>query len=1050
MRRIAFAALGGLLVSLSPASPLRAQARGPGLHGSIPDQAVLSDLRLRAIGPAAMSGRISDIAVAAMPGERLGRVIYVASAAGGVWKSANGGKSWNAIFEDQPVASIGDVTVAPSNPAIVWVGSGESNNLRSSSWGNGIYKSTDGGETWTHVGLRTSQHVPRILVHPANPDIVYVAAMGPLWASGGERGLYKTTDAGRTWNRVLSINETTGITDAVFDPTNPDVIYAAAMQRERKAWSFVSGGPASGIYKTNDAGATWHKLERGLPAGDKGRIGLDVSLSQPRTVYAYVNAQEGGVFRSDDGGESWTRQSNISSLPWFTGQVRVDPRNPDRVYHIGQALSVSTDGGKNWSRIANQTHADHHAMWINPTDPNHMAIGNDGGFYISYDMGRSWEFAENLPVSTFYSIGVDMRDPYRVYGGLQDNGSWGVPSRTRERTGIANADWVNVGGGDGFYTVIDPSDPLTMYSESQNGALQRVDLPTDERKSIRPSGAPGEQLRWNWSSPLVISRYDNRKLYFGANYLFMSPDRGDGWTKLGGDLTRQLDRDTLPIMGLRAAGGFGRHDGTAPYGNITSISESPVTRGLLWVGTDDGLVQVTRDDGRTWTRIDRFPGVPDLTYVSHVEASAAAEGTVYATFDGHRTNDFRPYVLKSTDFGRTWASITSNLPEGSLQVVREHPRNPDLLFAGSEFGLFASTNGGASWTPMRNNFPTVAVHDIVIHPRDNDLVVGTHGRGLYILDDLTPLQRLAAQGSAAAAVFQPPAATVFNRSAGPSAPGDREFFGENPAAGASLTYVVNRSLGTGARATLALVDGSGEVVRELEADAAPGVHRLAWDLRFTPPAGEPERRRAPAGEEEEAPVFFGGGAQGPLAPAGTYRVQLRVTPAGGAASTVAESTLQVRRDPEVRLTEAEWADLYDWRLRAWRAQKDANALVRRLDEAKAQLAQARTRVDSSSAAAGQARQAGAAIDSVLLAVRGAQPAGGRGAGFGGGGGGGGGAQPLLTRLNGAATGIGGLHFAVTAAQKETISSAVQQLAARTAAANAAIERAQTARRALGG
>ena len=1034
-----------LALSIAPAGPAAAQGpQSATLVAGVPDAAVLGELRLRPIGPAAMSGRIADIAVAAFPGERLGRVQYLATAAGGVWKTTNGGKTWKPVFEKQAVASIGDVTVAPSNPDIVWVGSGESNNLRSSSWGDGVYKSTDAGTTWTHVGLRTSQHVPRILVHPSNPDIVYVAAMGPLWTSGGERGVYKTADGGRTWTRVLDINATTGITDLAFDPTNADVIYAAAMQRERKAWSFVAGGPASGIFKSTDAGATWRRLERGLPAGDKGRIGIDVSLSQPRTVYAYVHAQEGGVFRSDDGGENWTRQSGLSSLPWFTGQVRVDPKNPDRVYHIGQALSVSTDGAKQWRRIGGSTHADFHAMWIDPGDPNHLSVGNDGGYYVSYDAGESWDFAANLPVSTFYAIGVDLRDPYRVYGGLQDNGSWGAPVRSRRRSGIGNADWVNVGGGDGFFTVIDPSDPLTMYSESQNGALQRVDLPTDERKSIRPTVAAGEQLRFNWSSPLVISKFDNRTLYFGANYLFRSPDRGDTWVKLGGDLTRQLDRDTLPIMGFRAAGGFGRHDGTAAFGNIATIAESPRMRGVMWMGTDDGLVQVTRDDGRTWTRIESFPGVPDLTYVSHVEASAHADGTAYATFDGHRTNDFRPYVLKTMDFGRTWTSIASNLPQhGSLQVIREHPRNANLLFTGSEFGLFVSVNGGASWA-RHEDLPTVAVHDLVIHPRDNDLVVGTHGRGIWILDDITPLERLAMSAAPAATVFPARPATSYTMAGGPSSPGDREFFAPNPAFGAILTYLVRPGATTGTM-SLAIVDAEGNVVRELPARSEPGVHRTSWDLRWANPTGAPERPAPEGGDEFEGQAFSPGSA-GPFAAAGTYRVQLRTAAANAAPRVLSETTVSILRDPLVRLTAAQFAELESYRMRAYHVQRDANALVRELEDAKRALAEAGRGADSASATGQRVRTADAALDAVLEKIRGRAQAGGGRGGFGGGRGGAGGGPPnILGTVNGPANAIGSAHFAVTAAQKQAIDQARTDVDGQREPARAAIDAARALR-----
>jgi photosystem II stability/assembly factor-like uncharacterized protein len=775
----------------------------------VPDAAVLGDLRMRNIGPAVMSGRISDIDVAVPAGETAGRVIWTATAAGGVWLSTNGGITWESRFDDQPVASIGDVTVAPSNAEIIWVGSGESNNLRSSSWGNGVYKSIDGGESWTHMGLRTSQHVPRILIHPTDPDLVYVAAMGPLWTSGGERGVYRSRDGGVTWQRILETGSTTGATDLVFDPTNPAIIYAATMQRERKSYSFVAGGPESGIYKSTDGGDTWTRLSAGLPEGDRGRIGVDVSVSDPRIVYAFVDARDGGIFRSDDGGETWTRQSNLNTLPWFTGQVRVDPANPDRVYHLGQTLSVSDNGGRDWERIATTTHADLHAMWINPANPDHVIIGNDGGLYVSHDGAGTWDFALNLPVSTFYAIGLDMREPYyRVYGGLQDNGTWGAPVSSRNRTGITNDMWYRVGGGDGFHAAIDPDNPRIVYAESQNGALNRVDQETGESKSIRPS-PEGLELRWNWSAPLVISPHDPATLYFGANYLFRSTDRGDSWETTGGDLTRALDRDTLPIMDLNAAGGFRRHEGTAAFGNIATISESTVRAGVLWIGTDDGLIQLSRDGGATWRRFDSFPGVPRLTYVSRVEASHVAEGTVYATFDNHRDNDFRPYILKSTDFGETWTSIASNLPEdGSLQVVREHPRNPDLLFAGSEFGLFTSVNGGESWATLRYaGFPTVAVHDIAIHPRENDLVVGTHGRGIWVLDDITPLERLAAATATAPAhVFAVRPATAFNLEDGPGNFGDRDYGSPNGPHGAVISYAVTDSVGTDL--SLAMVDTS--------------------------------------------------------------------------------------------------------------------------------------------------------------------------------------------------------------------------------------------------
>jgi hypothetical protein len=589
--------------------------------------------------------------------------------------------------------------------------------------------------------------------------------------------------------------------------------------------------------------------------------------------------------------------------------------------------------------------------------------------------------------------------------------------------------------------MVDPTDPYTMYSESQGGALTRVDLLTDERKSIRPPAAPGEQLRFNWSAPLVISKYDNRTLYFGGNFLFKSTDRGDSWTRLGGDLTRRLDRDTLPIMGFRSSGGLGRHDGTQPFGNIATVAESPVRQGLLWVGTDDGLVHVTRDDGRSWTKFERFPGVPDLTYVSRVIASAHHEGTAYVTLDGHRSNDFTPYVLKTTDFGRTWSSIAANLPaEGSVQVIREHHRNPNLLFVGTEFGVFASVNGGGAWVPLQGGFPTVAVHDLVIHPRDNDLVVGTHGRGIYILDDITPLEKLAEAAASAnvATVFTARPATAYTQAGGPGSPGDREYFAANPLYGALISYFIGPAVASGSTARLAIVDGQGAVVRELAARADPGVHRVSWDLRWASPAPPPDR---PAAEGEQGGPPFGGAAAGPLVREGTYRAQLQIT-SGGQSRIVAEAPVNVRRDPLVRLADAEYAELNDWRMRAYTVQRDANTLVRELDQARRQLAEARQGADSASAASSRAREIDAQLDSALVRIRGraAGPGGPGGGGFGGGGGGGGaGTPPILNSVNGVANVIGTTHFPVTAEQKQTVEKARADLEAQRSAARQAIE-----------
>lgn len=1030
-----------LLVALTGdiAAQATRQAPSPGqaLFASLSDSSVLAQLRPRNLGPAVMSGRISDIAVpleaSAGSGVRLGRVVYVASAAGGVWKTTNGGKTWQPVFDTEGPGSIGAVAVAPGNPQTVWVGTGESNNLRSSSWGDGVYKSTDGGQTWTHMGLRESQHIARIVVHPTNPDIVYVAAMGPLWTSGAERGLFKTTDGGQTWTNVKPISPTTGFTDVVLDPSNPDVVYGAAYQRERKAYSFVAGGPESGIWKSTDAGATWRELTSGLPADDKGRIGLTISAQQPRTLYAVIHADSGGVFRTDDGGDTWRRTASISSIPWFFGQIRVDPRNVERVYFLGVTLQLSDDGGRNWRNIAGNTHADHHALWIDPYDSNHLLLGNDGGLYTSHDGGESWDFAVNLPVSTFYAIGVDMREPfYWVYGGLQDNGTWGAPVQTRTRSGITNSDWVRAGGGDGFYAAIDPTDPNVVYVESQNGNLRRVDRLTEESKPIRPQQEEGEPpYRFNWSAPVLISPHDHNTLYFAANYLFRSHDRGDRWERLGQDLTRALDRDTLPIMGFTTRGGLGRHDGTAPFGNIATIDESKVRQGLLWVGTDDGLVQLSRDGGVNWTRIDRFPGVPPLTYVSRVIASQHAEGTAYATFDGHRSNDFRPYVLKTMDFGRTWSSIAADLPAaGSVHVIREHHRNPNLLFVGTEFGTFITTNGGQSWAAV-SGLPVVAVHDLVIHPRENDLLIGTHGRGIWVVDDITPLERLADAAHARIAhVFTPRPTAIYNLGSGPRLPGSRDFNAPNPPRGVALSYMVKRGVAEAVRASIAILDASGEVVRELSAATRPGLHRVSWDLRYAPPVPATQTERTTGGgDEPDPPIPFGAGVNaGPYVLPGAYRVQYRV--AQDEEEVVAhEATGTVLRDPLVRLTDAQLTELHEWRMKAYRAAAEIGRAVRELEDARSRLERVLASADSAAAASTPVSALATELDEVLTLLRGARRTGAGGAPGGGGGQGGfGGATGLQGRAQSALNEIATLHFGVTETQKRVIDALATDLA----------------------
>jgi len=974
-----------LLVSLPALLPGQA---GPAAKTTPPvfdaDSARLAELPWRSIGPAVTSGRVVDFAVPEGPesqiGRRLGELFYVASASGGVWKTTNGGTTWESIFDHQASASIGDIAVAPSNPDIIWVGTGEANNQRSSSWGDGVYKSENGGKTWKNMGLKRSEHIGRVIVNPKNPEIVFVAAAGPLWGAGGDRGLFRTTDGGRTWKNVKKIDAHTGFTDVIFDPINADVIYAASFQRERRPYTYVGGGPGSGIWKSIDGGDTWTKLTEGLPKVEVGRIGLDVSRSNPNIVYATIETRvtgngasqgntEASIYRSDDRGGSWQKMGTGFSYPWYMGQIRVDPTNPDRIYFMGVSLQVSTDGGRTFHPTASAAHSDHHAMWIDPTDPDHLIIGCDGGVYISHDRGRTVDFVPNLPISQYYAIATDMRQPfYYVYGGLQDNSSWGGPSQTRNRQGITNADWIRTTGGDGFYAQIDPADPNTVYGESQGGDIVRYDVRTGEQKTIKPLPEFGAKpYRWNWSSPMLISPYDHNTLYFGANYLFKSTNRGDAWIRLGPDLTRQRNRDSLPVMGkLWPRDAIARHQGTADYGNISAIDESSLKRGLLYVGTDDGVISISRDGGATWSRITKFPGIPDETYVSRIIASRFNEATVYATLDNHRNDDFKPYVLRSTDYGARWTSIVGNLPaNGSVQVIREDLAEPNLLFVGTEFGVFFSTAQGNSWTQLKYNIPTVAVHDIVVHPREHDLVIGTHGRGIYIIDDITPLEKLGEANRVGTYLFPVKSATEYNPNSsipggirGAGALGDREYSAPNPSFGAIITYFLRDSLPKGGDATLGIYDATGKRVRELAASKKPGMHRVTWDLRNAPPY----TIRRVANQVAESP-FRQRDPSGPFVLPGRYNARLSVR-GGSGAPTVQEVPIDVRSDPLVQMSDADYRALYDMRVGTARLQGTVQAAVRTAEQLKEQITDVKTALKSNSAPDSVSKQADA-IDSEL-------------------------------------------------------------------------------------
>lgn len=998
-RRLTGAALALALVALV-AAPLSAQRRGgQQAPADLSDTALVNTLSVRSIGPAVMSGRLVDIAVAPSHGSgALGTVFYIAAAGGGVWKTTSGGVTWEPVFDDAGVGSIGAVTVDPSNADIVWVGTGESNNQRSSSYGDGIYKSMDGGATWENVGLPTSQHVGGILVHPRDSDIVYVAATGPMWAAGGERGIYKTTDGGGTWERVLHVDEYTGGIDIIMDPTDPDVLYAAMQQRERRAYGYISGGPGSGIWKSTDGGASWTHLTRGLPTSDMGRIGLDISLTHPSTIYAVIEGSEAGVYRSDNGGMSWRKMSDQASIPWYFGEIRVDPADPETVYHLGVSLTRSTDGGVTWERAARSVHADQHALWINPHNRNHLILGNDGGLYVSHDRGASWDFSPNLPISQFYAVGLDMAEPFfGIYGGLQDNSTWGGPSRTRASRGIFNADWYGMAGGDGFHAAVDPTDDNIAYVESQMGNLIRYDKRTGDRKGIRPAPAAGDPAyRFNWSAPIKISPWDHNTVYFAANYLFKSPDRGDSWEVLGEDLTQAIDRDSLQMMGaIPGSDAVSRHQGVAVFSNIASIDVSALQEGLLITGSDDGVISVSHDDGQTWDKQTDFPGVPDTAYVGKVRLSLHDASVMYATFDNHRSNDFHPYVLKSTDGGGSWRNITNNLPDfGGVRAFAEHHENPNLLFVGTEIAPYASLDGGDSWIRITNGMPPVRVDDIKIHPRDNALVIATHGRGFYIMDDLGPLQQLA-EAKAAGGPFlaRVKSELLFSPDASPHSGlnADRNYSVRNPPVGTTVSYYLPAAA---PGLTLEIAGPSGAVVRTLDAPSGAGFHHVRWDFRVDAPYSGPPQERQQNQRFGGFGGFGGGGSAGAPAVPGSYTARLTV---GG---DTMEEAFTVKKDANVLLTDAQLRELFDIRMEQMELNATLTMAIRQTDVTRQQITDAKAAMDEVDAAEALSDMA-KAIEDDLNDIRSELGAGGGGSGFGGGGSG----PPNLRRLLGTAAGV---------------------------------------------
>jgi len=891
------------------------------------DPSLLAGMKARAIGPATMSGRVTSIeGVESNPD-----LLYVGAANGGVWKSTNGGLTWDPVFDGQKVASVGAVAVFQANPDVVWVGTGEGNVRNSVSVGWGVYRSLDGGRTWKHLGLEKTEHVTRIVLHPTNPDIAWVAALGQLWGENAERGVFKTEDGGRTWKKVLYADERTGAADLVLDPANPNKLFAALWEHRRQPWFFRSGGPGSGLYGTMDGGASWKRFteDDGLPAGDLGRIGIAISRSNPEVVYALVEATKSALLRSDDGGRSWKTVNDdprTADRPFYYADVRVDPAWPNRVYNVATRLSVSNDGGKSFESINTRTHGDYHALWIDPGDPRFLVAGNDGGLAISRDRGRTWYFPPNLPLAQYYHVAVDGEIPYNVYGGLQDNGSWRGPSEVQDDNGIRNLHWTRVGGGDGFDTQPDPQDSQIGYSMAQGGELLRWNLRTGEMKEIQPPEPPPgdghEKLRFNWNAGLAVDPFTPGTIYYGSQYVHRSTDRGETWTIVSPDLTTDN-----PEWQKQAESGGLTPDVTAAenFTAILAIAPSPVRKGVLWVGTDDGRVHVTQDGGATWQSVEKnLPGVPANTWVPHIRPSRFDPASAFVVLDNHRRSDWTPYVYRTNDWGKSWASLATKDLDGWALAIEQDPVDKDLLFLGTEFGLYVSTDGGRRWLRWTHGLPTTAVTDLVIHPREQDLVIATHGRGLYVLDGVTPLRHLTPETLAEPLhLYSSTPGRQDHREIGNgnTRSGAGDFRGENPPYGTQLTYSLNlpglpladgeaerarkeaqRAAARTAtkpgegddeekepRVEIRIEDTSGHLIRKLDGPARLGINRATWDLGRTIFPQPPAEARGPREREDGPPV-----------PPGTYRVVLKYK------DHTAQGTAQVLPAPFTQNTAEDW------------------------------------------------------------------------------------------------------------------------------------------------
>ena len=946
------------------------------LHAQI-DPELLAGMKARSIGPASMSGRVAAIDVV----ESNPDIIYVGAATGGLWKSVDGGLAFTPIFDDQPVAAIGAVAVFQASPEIVWVGTGEGNPRNSMSVGNGIYKSVDGGTTWQHLGLEKTERIHRIVLHPRDPNIAWVAALGQAWGSNADRGVFKTVDGGKTWTKVLYVDERTGAADLLIDPSNPNKLFAAMWEYRRWPWFFNSGGPGSGLFVTYDGGATWKRFteEDGMPKGDLGRIGLAIAKSDPNIVYALVEAEKSALLRSDDGGHKWSSvnsESNVAPRPFYFADIHVDPTDPNRLYNIYTLVNLSTDGGKSFKTLVPfaKVHPDYHAMWIDPKDGTHLFVGNDGGVAESRDRGASWRFIATLPLGQYYHVTVDNETPYNIYGGMQDNGSWKGPNTTWETTGIRNWDWQEVGFGDGFGTAPIPTDPMTGYAMSQEGFIVRWNLRTGERKDIRPAPRENDgELRFNWNAAIAVDPFDPNGVYFGSQFVHKSTDRGETWTTISPDLTT----NKKDWQHQDKTGGITPDvTGAENYTTVITIAPSALDRNVIWAGTDDGRVHVTRDGGANWTSVEaNVKGVPANTWVPEIKASRHDAATAFLVFDDHRRSNWTTYVYRTNDYGKTWTSLVTKDLQGYAHSIEQDPVDPDLLFLGTEFGLWVSNDAGKSWMKWKHGFPTVSVMGLAVHPRDHDLVIATHGRAAYILDDIAPLRTMSKELlNKPLHFFAVPNAQAYTtlQKKGSRFLGDAEFRGENEPYGALLTYSLNfpglphpteekererRAKERGAARTprisesgvpqdmpkeppaepkgtakkdddkspevdIEVADATGKVIRKFKGPAKLGVNRTSWGLQ------RDAFKRPKTGEETPEALR---NRTGPEVPPGDYTITIKFR------DTEAKQSVHVLADPRETISAEARQAKYDALLRAGRLQESATDAIDRIQKARADI-----------------------------------------------------------------------------------------------------------------